>query len=146
MAALKTVTFTGNLTSLCRQPPSRRLVEPLDPESSIALVALAQAGDVTARERLFKRFEEKLRIWAHGRLPLLARGPDDTYDLVQDTMLQVVGNLDSSETRHRARSSRTCGKPCASASPIASAARSAAAPSNRSNRRTRPNNRRRMRK
>lgn len=73
---------------------------PLDPESSIALVLRAQAGDAAALERLFERYEKRLKIWAHGRLPQWARGPEDTHDLVQETLCQVVRKLDSFHPRH----------------------------------------------
>jgi RNA polymerase sigma-70 factor (ECF subfamily) len=74
--------------------------ERLDPESSFALVRRARDGDEAALNDLFERYSKRLRIWAHGRLPLWARGPADTQDVVQDTLLQVVRKLDQFEPRH----------------------------------------------
>jgi RNA polymerase sigma-70 factor, ECF subfamily len=74
--------------------------EKLDPESSFALVLRARRGDDAALNDLFERYSKRLRIWAHGRLPLWARGPADTQDVVQDTLLQVIRKLDAFEPRH----------------------------------------------
>ena len=59
----------------------------LDPESSISLVLRARRGDEAALNELFERYSKRLRVWAHGRLPPWARGPADTQDVVQDTLL-----------------------------------------------------------
>jgi RNA polymerase sigma-70 factor (ECF subfamily) len=72
----------------------------LDPESSFALVTRARAGDEAALNDLFERYSKRLRVWAHGRLPFWARGPADTHDVVQDTLLQVVRKLEAFEPRH----------------------------------------------
>jgi RNA polymerase sigma-70 factor, ECF subfamily len=70
-------------------------------ESSCVLVARAQAGDAAALEELCSRYLPRLRRWAHGRLPMWARsGALDTFDLVQDTFLQVLGRLDQFQPRH----------------------------------------------
>ena len=74
--------------------------EPLDPESSFLLVQRARLGDDTALNLLLERYTRRLRIWAHGRLPPYARGPADTMDVVQDTLLKVVRKLDTFELRH----------------------------------------------
>jgi RNA polymerase sigma-70 factor (ECF subfamily) len=72
----------------------------LDPESSFALVLRARRGDEAALNDLFARYSKRLRVWAHGRLPPWARGPADTQDVVQDTLLQVIRKLDAFEPRH----------------------------------------------
>lgn len=72
----------------------------LDPESSFALVQRAQRGDELALNQLLERYTRRLRVWAHGRLPAYARGPADTMDVVQDTLLKVVRKLDTFELRH----------------------------------------------
>jgi len=72
----------------------------LDPESSFELVLRARRGDEAALNDLFERYSKRLRIWAHGRLPGWARGPADTHDVVQDTLLQVIRKLDGFEPRH----------------------------------------------
>jgi RNA polymerase sigma factor (sigma-70 family) len=87
-------------------PPSRDAAdgEPaqqgIDPESSFALVLRARRGDEAALNDLFERYSKRLRIWAHGRLPAWARGPADTHDVVQDTLLHVIRRLDVFEPRH----------------------------------------------
>jgi RNA polymerase sigma-70 factor, ECF subfamily len=68
--------------------------------SSIDLVVRAQAGDEVALNDLCARYLPKLHRWAHGRLPTSARGALDTHDLVQETLTQVVRNLDHFEPRH----------------------------------------------
>ena len=72
----------------------------LDPESSFELVLRARRGDEAALNDLFERYSKRLRVWAHGRLPPWARGPADTQDVVQDTLLQVIRKLDTFEPRH----------------------------------------------
>lgn len=72
----------------------------IDAESSINLILRARQGDDLAREALFSRYLKRLQRWAHGRLPAYARGPGDTLDLVQDTLLQVLRHLDTFEPRH----------------------------------------------
>jgi len=74
--------------------------KPIDPESSFALVLRARAGDQVALDELFTRYSQRLRRWAHGRLPRSARGVGDTHDLVQDTMLKVYTHLDRFQPRH----------------------------------------------
>jgi RNA polymerase sigma-70 factor (ECF subfamily) len=86
-------------------PSSNRLdatpaAQSLDPESSFALVLRARRGDEAALNDLFQRYSKRLRIWAHGRLPAWARGPADTQDVVQDTLLHVIRKLDNFEPRH----------------------------------------------
>lgn len=72
----------------------------VNPESSYALVMRARGGDDDALNDLFERYARRLRVWAHGRLPAWARGPADTADIVQDTLLQVIRKLGAFEPRH----------------------------------------------
>jgi RNA polymerase sigma-70 factor (ECF subfamily) len=81
-------------------PGGPAVPSPLDPESSFALVLRARSGDEAALNDLFERYSRRLRIWAHGRLPSWARGPADTHDVVQDTLLHVIRRLDAFEPRH----------------------------------------------
>jgi RNA polymerase sigma-70 factor (ECF subfamily) len=81
-------------------PDEHGASERIDPESSFSLVLRAQRGDEAALNDLFARYSKRLRIWAHGRLPIWARGPADTQDVVQDTLLQVIRRLDAFEPRH----------------------------------------------
>jgi RNA polymerase sigma-70 factor (ECF subfamily) len=66
-----------------------------DPESSIELLARLKNGDEMALEQLFGRYLVPLRRWAHGRLPQWARSMSDTQDLVQDSIVRVLGRLAS---------------------------------------------------
>lgn len=72
----------------------------LSDEPTIELVLRAQAGDRDAVEALLQRCLPRLRRWAHGRLPIAARGHLDTEDLVQESALHVLGRLDVFEPRH----------------------------------------------
>jgi RNA polymerase sigma-70 factor (ECF subfamily) len=68
-------------------------------ESTITLLDRARGGEEDARERLASRFLPLLRRWAHGRLPPRARGPLDTDDLVQVTLMKALERLESFEPR-----------------------------------------------
>jgi RNA polymerase sigma-70 factor (ECF subfamily) len=68
-------------------------------ESTVHLVALAQAGDTNALERLFERHYRPLRRWAAGRLPTWARQLTDTDDLVQNALLQTFKRMDHFDPR-----------------------------------------------
>jgi len=72
----------------------------VDPESSFVLVLRAKVGDEEARNQLFERYSKRLQVWAHGRLPASARAATDTQDLVQDTLFQVMRNLDRFHPQH----------------------------------------------
>jgi RNA polymerase sigma factor (sigma-70 family) len=69
-------------------------------EPTIELVVRAREGDRLAVEALLERCLPSLKRWAHGRLPLAARGALDTGDLVQETVLHVLRRLDHFEPRH----------------------------------------------
>ena len=68
--------------------------------NSFELVIRAKTGDERARDVLLARCLPALRRWAHGRLPPSARGAHETHDLIQDTLLQVLDNLDRFNPRH----------------------------------------------
>ena len=70
------------------------------PEATIELVNRARAGERAALDALFTRYEVRLRRWAHGRLPVSARGAMDTQDLVQETLAHVFQRLGDFEPRH----------------------------------------------
>jgi RNA polymerase sigma-70 factor (ECF subfamily) len=72
----------------------------LSDEPTIELVVRAREGDRNAVEALLQRCVPQLKRWAHGRLPMAARGSLDTGDLVQDTVLHVLRRLDHFEPRH----------------------------------------------
>jgi RNA polymerase sigma-70 factor (ECF subfamily) len=69
-------------------------------ESMFDLVARAQAGDRTALDELLVRSLPSVHRWAHGRLPIYARGALDTDDLVQQAALQTLKRLHLFEPRH----------------------------------------------
>jgi RNA polymerase sigma-70 factor (ECF subfamily) len=71
-----------------------------DPHSSYALLLRARDGDEEARNELCARYLPRLRRWAHGRLPVWAREHLDTEDIVQDTLMQSVRQLDVFTPRH----------------------------------------------
>jgi RNA polymerase sigma-70 factor (ECF subfamily) len=64
------------------------------------LVVRARGGDRSALDELCVRYLPRLRRWAHGRLPAWTRQAIDTEDLVQDTLTQVAGRIQSFEPRH----------------------------------------------
>ena len=69
-------------------------------DSSMSLLLRAQQGDERARDELCARYLPRLRRWAHGRLPGWARDHLDTEDIVQDSLLQSIGRLESFSPRH----------------------------------------------
>lgn len=72
----------------------------LSDESTLELVVRARAGDRMALEALLQRCLPALTRWAHGKLPVAARGAIDTGDLVQDAALHALQRLDAFEPRH----------------------------------------------
>src|SRR5262245_58190505 len=82
-----------------RPPPAStaaHLVRPattLNPESTAALLEQVRDGDDPARERLIGRYLPMLRHWASGRLPARARGPVETDDLVQVTLIRALDRI-----------------------------------------------------
>jgi RNA polymerase sigma-70 factor (ECF subfamily) len=64
-------------------------------ESSVRLLELARGGDEGALNELLDRYLPRLRKWARGRLPRAARNIQDTDDLVQDTVIATLRNLDN---------------------------------------------------
>jgi RNA polymerase sigma factor (sigma-70 family) len=68
-------------------------------ENTVELLAKARQGDHEALERLLQRTIPPLRRWARGRLPVAARGIDDTADLVQDSVFAALRHLQRFEAR-----------------------------------------------
>ena len=62
-------------------------------DSTLALVSRAREGDRAAREGLAARYQAALQRFAHGRVPLSARGLVDTVDVVQAAMMRAIGRL-----------------------------------------------------
>lgn len=67
--------------------------------TSGSLLARARAGDERAVNALFARYVPMLRRIAHGRLPRWARQLGDTADVVQDSVMGVLGHLSTFEPR-----------------------------------------------
>lgn len=74
--------------------------DPAPLESTTELLAQVRAGDQEALERLLRTYGPLLTRWAHGRLPATSRGLSDTEDLVQITLIRVLGKLETFEVRH----------------------------------------------
>jgi RNA polymerase sigma-70 factor (ECF subfamily) len=72
---------------------------PVDSDDTTELLARARGGDGEALNRIFERHIPLLRRWAAGRLPGWARNGADTSDLVQDTVVATLKNLDGFEPR-----------------------------------------------
>jgi RNA polymerase sigma-70 factor (ECF subfamily) len=68
-------------------------------ESSLDLLARAQAGDAEALDILIARYLPRLRRWATGRLPSWARDLAETQDLVQETVIKAFRQIDRFEVR-----------------------------------------------
>jgi RNA polymerase sigma factor (sigma-70 family) len=69
--------------------------------TSLRLFWRARTGDPEALNQLFARLVGPLRRWAHGRLPLWARGAADTSDLVQDALIGTPSRLGDFDPRQR---------------------------------------------
>ena len=82
------------------EPVERHHDALLSDESTLELVVRALAGDRMAVEALLQRCLPALTRWAHGKLPVAARGAIDTGDLVQDAALHALQRLDAFEPRH----------------------------------------------
>lgn len=76
------------------------MANPAPLENTITLLELIRAGDEPARDRLLARYLPILRRWAHGRLPLQARGLADTDDLVQVALVRALNHMGSFQYRH----------------------------------------------
>jgi RNA polymerase sigma-70 factor (ECF subfamily) len=68
---------------------------------TLDLLERVQHGDEAALEALYARCLPVLRRWAHGRLPVSARGMHDTVDLVQDALLAALRQLKDFDARHQ---------------------------------------------
>ena len=94
------VPFMDDAARTRPRPSGLAVRVPADAESTQDLVQRARSGDQSALDDLFTRYESRLRRWAHGRLPASARGPLETRDLVQDTLIKVFQKLPAFEPRH----------------------------------------------
>ncbi|HEY7540131.1 MAG TPA: sigma-70 family RNA polymerase sigma factor [Methylomirabilota bacterium] len=69
-------------------------------DSSLVLVLRAQEGDERAKDELCARYLPRLRRWARGRLPGWAREHLDTEDIVQETLVRSISQLDGFSPTH----------------------------------------------
>lgn len=69
-------------------------------ETTADLLLLIRNGDERARDRLVRRYFERLRRFAHGRLPARARGMVETDDLVQSSFVRTFKHIERFEV-HR---------------------------------------------
>jgi RNA polymerase sigma factor (sigma-70 family) len=67
--------------------------------TTIRLLERARAGDAGALDEVFARAGPPLKRWARGRLPQWARDVTDTDDLVQETMIATLKQIDVFEYR-----------------------------------------------
>jgi len=68
-------------------------------DDTVELLRRARAGEHDALERLFDHHVPILRRWASGRMPRYARNADDTWDVVQETVIQTLKHIDTFEPR-----------------------------------------------
>jgi len=61
---------------------------------SLLLLERARAGDRSALNDLVQRYLPRLRRWATGRLAPGARGLLDTGDIIQETIVKAIRNID----------------------------------------------------
>ena len=67
--------------------------------TTVRLLERARAGDEEALSEVFARSIPPLKRWARGRLPGWVRGSIDTDDLVQDTVIATLRQIDVFEYR-----------------------------------------------
>lgn len=80
--------------------PDRHMVlSPRAEATTIELLERARAGDEGAMNEVFARSIPPLRRWARGRLPPWARDMLDTDDLVQETVIATLRQIDVFEYR-----------------------------------------------
>ncbi len=71
------------------------------PGSTAELLVRTRDGDFEAREKLAGKYLEPLRRFAHGRLPGNARDLMDTDDLVQDTVVRALDNVQTIQPKRK---------------------------------------------
>ena len=69
-------------------------------DSSLVLVLRAQEGDERAKNELCARYLPRLKRWARGRLPIWAREHLDTEDIVQETLVRSIAQLEGFSPTH----------------------------------------------
>jgi RNA polymerase sigma-70 factor (ECF subfamily) len=74
--------------------PLRPVAKAVESTPSLLLLERARSGDRAALNELVQRYLPRLRRWARGRLPPGARGLLDTDDIVQETVVKTIRNID----------------------------------------------------
>jgi RNA polymerase sigma-70 factor (ECF subfamily) len=70
-------------------------------DSTQALVTRARDGDPVALETIVLRYRSGLMRFAHGRLPVAARGMVDTADMVQLAVIRTLERIDTFQPTFR---------------------------------------------
>ena len=68
-------------------------------QESVELLGLVQTGDAIALDVLCQRYLPVLQRWASGRLPRRARDLVETGDIVQETVIRMLRQIDRFEVR-----------------------------------------------
>jgi RNA polymerase sigma-70 factor, ECF subfamily len=71
-----------------------------DLRSTLDLLRRARSGDREALDEIVSRHLGPLRRWARGRLPGWSRDLSDTEDLVQETMIRTLRQVNDFELRN----------------------------------------------
>lgn len=74
--------------------PSRPVANPVESAPSLLLLERARSGDDAALNELVQRYLPRMRRWATGRLSPAARGLLDTEDIVQETVVKTIRNIE----------------------------------------------------
>jgi RNA polymerase sigma-70 factor (ECF subfamily) len=72
---------------------------PDNPESSFDLLVQAKAGNDDALNQLLGRYIPRLERWVSGRMPHGIRSMNDTADIVQESVINALRNLNTLEIR-----------------------------------------------
>ena len=97
--------FSGSPHTMQRMPHGTKSAGPPGEDhasseaTTIELLARARQGDEAALDEVFARSIPPLKRWARGRLPAWARGMLDTDDLVQETVIGTLRQIDVFEYR-----------------------------------------------
>jgi RNA polymerase sigma-70 factor (ECF subfamily) len=68
------------------------------PHTTLDLIRRVHDGDRSALDHICRRYLVPLQRWARNRLPSRVRDLLDTDDIVQDTLLKTVRNIDRFDT------------------------------------------------
>ncbi len=89
----------GGRKSMARKTHNAADLSQTAAETTAHLIEKIREGDGSARDRLVTRYLPILTRWASKRLPPWARDTADTGDLVNDSLLSALSNLEGFEVR-----------------------------------------------